>query len=858
MRRFLLLAIVVATTLSAKANVVINKSNRNGKIDLTEHLFVYEDPTNSLTIDEAISESFFRNYSQAASNEIRIGGGHNNIWILLDIENSLPDNFTAFLTLDNPIICEIIFFNSLDSTTLNTGLLYPYSQRLGYSRHFTFRINLKAKQKGRFCIKLSRQSSASCAHLELWSRESFMNEGNSQRRTDGVAYGLVIALLIISILSYISERDKMFISNALLLTCTALLALWFDNTLCMHLAPDSPSGNIFILHFIVPATFAAFAYYARCNFPPKKRGKRYTSPSSIITYVCTIALIVNMCATLRMVFYPLLRTLILAVTAYFIYCVVTTEKRDNLFKLRVAVSALILALISFKIFFYAGSIGSLKSDEEFAFAAMLTTTALLMYLFARKYVRSRTEYIKMSQNLEENIKKRTELINQQKEELSSQSEELIQQRDTLQTQREELRAQKELLQMRNADLSKISTVTNMSNNMIVIYKPNGDIDWYNAAYGKRLNIDIEDYKFLEKPINVTTVSSNKNLKHVIASVLKEKGVIAYESEMKTENEQRWLQTTLTPILDNNDEVKLIISVDTDITQIKQYEKKIEQQKNEAEMQRNLALVQKNEIETRQNEMFGSIRYAKRIQTSILPKPKQIHRDFNDSFVLFMPKDIVSGDFYWYHRIENKYFIAAVDCTGHGVPGAFLSIIGSYLLNSIVIHNGIHSPADILKNLNRKIKISLKSDTQEQSNDGMDIAFAVIDKEMHTLEYSGAMRPLYLFNSNGFEEIKGDKIPISSNITGTSINTTYYNNVRSFNPGDQFYIFSDGITDQFGGDDGKKFLTRRFKDLLESIKDKPMREQKDLIRNANEEWRGSKFDQVDDILVIGIRYTTMDL
>ena len=305
-------------------------------------------------------------------------------------------------------------------------------------------------------------------------------------------------------------------------------------------------------------------------------------------------------------------------------------------------------------------------------------------------------------------------------------------------------------------------------------------------------------------------------------------------------------------------MKLIISVDTDITQIKQYEKKIEQQKNEAETQRNLALVQKNEIENRQNEMFGSIRYAKRIQTSILPKPKQIHRDFNDSFVLFMPKDIVSGDFYWYHRIENKYFIAAVDCTGHGVPGAFLSIIGSYLLNSIVIHNGIHTPADILKNLNRKIKISLKSDSQEQNNDGMDIAFAVIDKELHTLEYSGAMRPLYLFNHNGFEEIKGDKIPISSNITGTSINTTYYNNVRTFNPGDQFYIFSDGITDQFGGDDGKKYLTRRFKDLLESIKDKPMREQKDLIRIANEEWRGTKYDQVDDILVIGIRYTTMDL
>ena len=857
MRRIILLTIFVVTAMGLKANVVINKANRNGKIDLAEHFFVYEDPTNTLTIDDAISERFFRNFSQSASDQINIGGGRNNMWVLIDINNTTNENFTAFLTLDNPLITEIIFYNGIDSTTFNTGLLYPY-QRYVYSQYFTFKINLEPKQKGRYCIKLSKQTSLCSVKLEMWSRDSFMNEGNTQKRTNGFAYGLVIAVLIISLMSYLSERNKMYISNALLLLSTMLLALWYDTTLFKYLTPDTPANNIMMFHFIVPAAFAAFAYYTKWNFTPKKSNHRYTSPSMIITYVCIIATIVNMLSRLRMLFTELICTLILAVLAYFIYCVVTTERRTDFFKLRVGVSALILAEMSIKYFFYSSSIGYLHSDEDFAFTAMMTTALLLLYIFGRKFVRARSEYIKVSQNMEEGIKKRTELINLQKEELSSQREELIQQRDTLQTQREELRAQKELLQMRNADLSKISTVTNMSNNMIVIYKPNGDIDWYNAAYGKRLNIDIEDYKFLEKPINVTTVSSNKNLKHVIASVLKEKNVVAYESEMKNENDQRWLQTTLTPILDDNDEVKLIISVDTDITQIKQYEKKIEQQKNEAETQRNLALVQKNEIENRQNEMFGSIRYAKRIQTSILPKPKQIHRDFNDSFVLFMPKDIVSGDFYWYHRIENKYFIAAVDCTGHGVPGAFLSIIGSYLLNSIVIHNGIHTPADILKNLNRKIKISLKSDSQEQNNDGMDIAFAVIDKELHTLEYSGAMRPLYLFNHNGFEEIKGDKIPISSNITGTSINTTYYNNVRTFNPGDQFYIFSDGITDQFGGDDGKKYLTRRFKDLLESIKDKPMREQKDLIRIANEEWRGTKYDQVDDILVIGIRYTTMDL
>jgi len=859
MKKLALMVLTIMSILSTKANVTITESNYDTRIDLAEHFFVYEDLTNTLDISDVTDEDFLKSCTQSPTNEILIGGGQNNIWIVLTIENKTEKRYTGYLTLDNPLISEVIFYNNIDSTTFNTGMFYPFPQRHGDSKYYTFRINLDPKQKGSYYIKLTKQRTACRVIMRLTSQSAYAATRNSQQRTNGFFYGIIIVVLIITLLNYLSDdHNKTFISNAFLLACAASLTLWYDLTIYKILVPDSPSNNILIFHLLLPTTFAAFAYFAKHNFPPRKFKSRYLNPSAIISYVSFAIIVINMLATGRMLAITLIRSYIVIVAIYFIYCIITTENKKDFFKIRATLSTLILLELSFKSFFYDKSIGFLHTDEHFALAATITIAGFQLYMFGRKYIMTRSEYIELNKNLEININKRTELINQQKEELSSQREELIQQRDTLQSQREELRAQKELLQMRNTELSKISTITNLSNNMIVIYKPNGDIDWYNAAYGKRINIDIEDYKYLEKPINVTTISSNKNLKHVIASVLKEKAVIAYESEMKTENDQRWLQTTLTPILDDNDEVRLIISVDTDITQIKMYEKKIEQQKNEAEMQRNLALVQKSEIENRQNEMFGSIRYAKRIQTSILPKPKQIHRDFNDSFVLFMPKDIVSGDFYWYHRIENKYFIAAVDCTGHGVPGAFLSIIGSYLLNSIVIHNGIHTPADILKNLNRKIKISLKSDTQEQNNDGMDIALAVIDKELHTIEFSGAMRPLYLFNSNGFEEIKGDKIPITSNITGTSINNTFLNNVRTFNPGDQFYIFSDGITDQFGGDDGKKYLTRRFKDLLNSIKDKPMREQKDLIRMANDEWRGSKYDQVDDILVIGVRYTTMDL
>ena len=147
--------------------------------------------------------------------------------------------------------------------------------------------------------------------------------------------------------------------------------------------------------------------------------------------------------------------------------------------------------------------------------------------------------------------------------------------------------------------------------------------------------------------------------------------------------------------------------------------------------------------------------------------------------------------------------------------------------------------------------------RDQNSDGMDIAIAVIDKDKRTIEFAGALRPMYLYSNNEFFELRGDKIPITSNISGTSVNSSYTNHEYPFNPGDQFYIFSDGIIDQFGGIDGKKYLTKRFKALLETIKSLPMSEQKELIKKDYDQWRG-RYDQVDDILVIGIRYSSQDL
>jgi serine phosphatase RsbU (regulator of sigma subunit) len=259
--------------------------------------------------------------------------------------------------------------------------------------------------------------------------------------------------------------------------------------------------------------------------------------------------------------------------------------------------------------------------------------------------------------------------------------------------------------------------------------------------------------------------------------------------------------------------------------------------------------QREKLEELYKDVTDSIRYAKRLQDSILPTDHYIEKSLPDSFVLFKPKDIVSGDFYWFSETDRKVLFSAVDCTGHGVPGAFMSLIGANALNQI-IQSKVDEPAVILNELNRLSSEALnKSDEgRDKVRDGMDLALCAIDKEFKTLEYAGANNPLYIVRGEEIQEIKADKFAIASFEHGEM---AYTNHVIELQKGDIIYIFSDGYADQFGGAKGKKFMYKQFRDLLLSIKDKDMRNQKDVLNEKIEQWKGS-FEQVDDILVIGVR------
>ncbi len=264
--------------------------------------------------------------------------------------------------------------------------------------------------------------------------------------------------------------------------------------------------------------------------------------------------------------------------------------------------------------------------------------------------------------------------------------------------------------------------------------------------------------------------------------------------------------------------------------------------------------QKEEIEIKNKHITDSIRYAKRIQNAILPPDNYVKQLLPNSFILYRPKDIVSGDFYWMTKKNNLTIYAAVDCTGHGVPGAFMSIVGNNQLNYAIDVKKARTAASILDCLNEGVVETLREKGNEHAGlsgvkDGMDLALCVIDHKNMKLQFAGANNPLCLVRDGELTQIKGDKMAIGGNFDDELPKFT--NHEIDLQKGDILYTFSDGYPDQFGGHDGRKFMVKKFRELLLKIHANPIEEQEEILNNILEEWRG-KEEQVDDIIVIGVK------
>jgi serine phosphatase RsbU (regulator of sigma subunit) len=350
-------------------------------------------------------------------------------------------------------------------------------------------------------------------------------------------------------------------------------------------------------------------------------------------------------------------------------------------------------------------------------------------------------------------------------------------------------------------------------------------------------------------------------------VLINKQATSFEKqETNFSGEVLYSQITLSPVFDLQGNIKNIVAIKSDISELVKTKEEIKREKE-------VISKQKEKIEDINNALSQSISYATRIQQSILPDFSIIEENTAEYFVMYMPKNKVSGDFYWWEKIENNLVVTVSDCTGHGIPGAFMSMLGISYLREIVLKEYVTQPNVILNKLRKEIIKSLKQkDGTGKQKDGMDMALISLNLNTYEMMFAGANNSVYIVTKrdtipflsendiytdiepvetnhqqNSFLfEIKPDKMPVGIYI---KMNKYTLNNL-TLEPGDKIYLFSDGFSDQFGGVGFKKFKSNTFRQLILSISNKPMNEQNSILSKTIGEWKG-KHEQTDDITVLGL-------
>jgi PAS domain S-box-containing protein len=387
------------------------------------------------------------------------------------------------------------------------------------------------------------------------------------------------------------------------------------------------------------------------------------------------------------------------------------------------------------------------------------------------------------------------------------------------------------LNRQKEELEKLSLVASHMNEGVLILNHKGEIEWVNESF-YRMSGYSNEQSFKEshygKVKSIQELSSLPGIATIVEGFKTNDNAVVYDSTHLTgENMKIWTRGSLVPVY-NEKELFKIIAIFTDITDRKTAETALEQSNK---------------------DLLDSIRYGSRIQQAILPSMNELKDNFPDSFIYYQPRDIVSGDFYWFSAKDGYFMFAVSDCTGHGVPGAFMSIIGNEFLNQITRSEYIIGPEQALHFLDKQFTRSLHQEgTEKESRDGMDIGLCAIRLEDKLAQFSGANIPLYLVREGEVKVYDAQKESIGG---FTSRNKEFYAHEFPLMKGDMIYLTTDGFVDQFGGPEGKKFMRKRFRDLISRISSLPSKDQKNAMKIEFENWKGNK-KQTDDILVIAIR------
>lgn len=409
------------------------------------------------------------------------------------------------------------------------------------------------------------------------------------------------------------------------------------------------------------------------------------------------------------------------------------------------------------------------------------------------------------------------------------------------------------LEEANKELERLSIIASETNNAVVIFDKKGKPEWVNAGFVKLYGFNLEEF-IAERGNNLFEMSNTDEVLRIIRNCFDTKKPVQYSCELyKNTGETIWIQTSLTPIVDEKGNLVRVIAIDADISQLKEAEVAINQQKEELQSQGELLLNVNRKLEKSNHILTDSINYAKRIQDAMIPSDEIIREQFAEFFLLFKPKHIVSGDFLWFSNHKKDIYFAVADCTGHGVSGAFMSMMGNTLLNEIVDEKHITNPSEILENLNSGVVYALRRGVAEHEDiqpDGMDISLMKINVKTKEAEISLANQNIIIVQNNKILDIEASIFSIGGDFQENR-EKSFSNHKVQLAKGDTIYMLSDGFQDQFGGTENKKYSISQLEEFILKNHNLKMEEQKQLFENEFNSWK-STCKQTDDILIFGFK------
>ncbi|MCC5944470.1 MAG: PAS domain S-box protein [Bernardetiaceae bacterium] len=794
----------------------------------TSDFYLYKDSLHIRSIEALPQEGFIRPDKDIPN----LGYPKETVWARFEVQNqSTDENWILHYNWTFSDTVELYVQDSTGSWSCKyrAGYLLPFSYRPLPYAGFAYPIQLKQGETLRFYLRMHSRGPFA---IPLSFKRPIQLQ-NEQRITDilyGGYFGLLFVMLFYNFVIWLFLKDRSYLYYSFTILCTLGVFSGASGYAAQYLWGDFPVANIYFTKVFMSLIVISTAVFANEFLNTKKYAPAF---KKIFRFMIVLALIgiahtlYDMQSSLTNRIISLHTPLLLAVGIWTWY---KGNKAARFFVLAWSfyiVGGLVVTLANSGVLPTAGiywHLAEIGSAIEVVLLSLALSDRYRMYRKEKEEAQQRALDIaeKAKNELEQKVKARTREISEKNEDLVASEEEIRQQAEELQTINDNLLDTQ-------TELRKLSLVAEKATNAITITDANGNIVWANPSHERITGYTTRSLIGKSLIELLTEQEADSEIIKNLQKELRHHDTISHNLQLYNKEKQiYWVNLIVSAVRDNTAEQKIsnYISIATDISEVQK---------------------QKELISHKHGQFMNNLNYASRIQQSLLP---DIGAFAQNAFVLNLPRDIVSGDFYWAKQVKNQTLIAVADCTGHGTSAAFVTILGISLLNEIAQEYDGEDISYILRKLDERLSVLLKANEINGLADGMDIGLIRLDRDNERLDFVGANQNLFVANKNALEEYKGDRVPIGfsrmyKNKTFTQQQIPYPE------VGTMLYLSSDGYPDQFGGGEDRKFMKKRFKKLLIKLHQQELEAQRAELLQIFEEWKGNQ-SQTDDVVVMGIR------